>query len=154
MRKIISFLKFVVLISLFLHVGCNNKSEEIKPDYFGIWESKLGNIRSVHNFNESTYQTDSYYKTNDLDEYLYVTANGDLNVTQDTLHLIMNKVISDTSFYHDGIPSGIMTEFNRGTPEFDEQFGSTAVYKLKYNISGDKLSIWQGSELIEYFRIN
>jgi len=89
-----------------------------------------------------------------LDEYLYATANGNLNVAQDTLHLIMNKLVSDTSFYQEGVPSGVMTEFIRGTPEFEEQFGTSAKYKLKYSINSDKLSIWQDSNIIEYYRIN
>jgi len=151
--KIIPLFKFTVLLSLFLLFSCS-KTEEIRSEYFGTWESKIGKVRSVFTFNENTYQTDTYYKTSDLDEYLYVTANGDLNVTQDTLHLVMNKVRTDTSFYHDYIPSGIMTEFIRGTPEFEEQFGASARYNLKYSINSDKLSIWQDSNIIEYYRIN
>ena len=154
MRKLIGFFKVATLLAILVISisSCSKNDNQVHPDYVGAWMS-IDSISTVYG-NTSLKDVMTLTETSFTDSRQiqvpisllwmdFISMKGTLSTNENLINIKVTEVGTSYNVLT-GLPSGKITTYKEGTPEFDSLLSLAKLlqtFKSEYSVSGNKLTI-------------
>jgi len=146
-------LKLATFMALVLIFGTScNDDDPVLPDYAGTWstidvlttEEGSVQVKDIMTFTENSFSDLSQFQISSNTWTNMFSMGGTMVVTGDIMTVTITE-IGVTSFSGvKGLPTGVITSYKKGTPEFDELITDNdqpKTFDSKFTISGNKMTL-------------
>lgn len=154
MRKFKGFFKAATLLAILVIFisSCNKKDNQIHPDYVGTWMSTdtistdYGNtsIKDLMTLTETSFSDLRQIQIPITLSWLdFTNLKGTLSANGNLINIKVTEAGTSLNMLTN-LPSGKITSYKEGTPEFDSLLSLAKLsqtFKSEYSVSGNKLTL-------------
>lgn len=138
-------------VAVMFNSSCT-KEDIILPDFVGTWvtvetvalNGSYVQVKDIKTFTPTGF-TDMIQKQLASDTWTdYVGMKGTLSVYGDVMNMTVTEIGASSYSMVTNLPTGVMTSYQKGTPEFDaliSQMHQPKNFESKFSVSGNKMII-------------
>lgn len=142
---------FLAILVIFIS-SCSKKDNQVHPDYVGAWMSMdtistaygTTALKDVMTLTETSFTDLRQVQVLVLNTWMdFISLKGTLSVNGNSININITEAGTSLNMAT-GIPSGKITTYKEGTPEFDSLLSQAKLSKTftsEYSVSGNKLTI-------------
>lgn len=149
-RKLCVMAALMALVIIFF-TSCE-EDEPVRPDYVGTWETVESvptdeghvQVKEIMTFTETGFTNKAQMELA-LGKWIdFASMKGTMTVSGDFMNVIVTEIGITSLNMITGLPTGVITSYQKGTDEYDALFaelGESKTFESKFTVAGNKLTL-------------